>query len=113
LKRVNEIADKLNFLRTEFKRLYIDVNLDRLIECLRGMEYEWNAAKQTWSTKPTHKGGYSDVVDALCYMAQASREIDGGSKKPYQGGQLHRVKTTTGLYGFGSGRKSSGQGYQF
>lgn len=111
LKRVNETADKLNFLRTEFKRLYIDNNLDRLIECLRGMEYEWNAAKQTWSTKPTHKGGYSDVVDALCYMAQASREIDGADKKPYTGNKLGRVRTTPGLYGFGSRR--GGGGYTF
>jgi len=111
LKRVNETADKLNFLRTEFKRLYIDNHLDRLIECLRGMEYEWNAAKQTWSTKPTHKGGYSDVVDALCYMAQASREIDGANKKPYSGSKIGRVRTTPGLYGFGS--RGGGGGYTF
>jgi len=111
LKRVNEIADKLNFLRTEFRRLYLDNNLDRLVECLRGMEYEWNAAKQTWSSKPTHKGGYSDVVDALCYMAQASRMVDGTSKKPYTGNKLQKARTTPGLYGFGT--RGSSSGYTF
>lgn len=114
LKRVSTVTDKVNFLRSEFKRLYIDSNLDRLIECLRGMEYEWNGAKQTWSGKPSHKGGYIDVVDALCYMAQASRDIDG--VKPYAGNTITRVRTTSGLYGFGKGQsqgRDNSAGYMF
>lgn len=115
LKRVSTVTDKLNFLRTEFKRLYIDNRLDRIIDCLRGMEYDWNEAKQTWSAKPSHKGGYIDVVDALCYMAQASRDIDG--VKPYSGNVITRARTGPGLYGFGKssdsyGRNNSG-GYMF
>lgn len=114
LKRVSTVTDKMNFLRTEFKRLYIDNRLDRVIECLRGMEYEWNESKQTWSSKPTHKGGFSDVNDALCYMAQASRDIDG--VKPYSGNVITHKRTTSGLYGFGRGSgygRNNDSGYMF
>lgn len=114
LKRVSTITDKINFLRTEFKRLYIDNHLDRVIESLRGMEFEWNEAKQTWSGKPSHKGGYSDVCDALCYMAQASRDIDG--VKPYSGNVITHARTTAGLYGFGKGNsygRDNRGGYMF
>ena len=114
LKRVSTVTDKVNFLRTEFKRLYIDNRLDRIVECLRGMEYEWNEAKQTWSSKPSHKGGYIDIVDALCYMAQASRGIDG--VKPYSGAVIVHKRTTPGLYGFGRGNRfenNKGSGYMF
>ena len=114
LKRVSTVTDKVNFLRSEFKRLYIDNRLDRVIECLRGMEYEWSDAKQAWSSRPSHKGGYIDVVDALCYMAQASRDIDG--VKPYSGNIIHHARTTAGLYGFGKGNdygRSNNSGYMF
>jgi len=114
LKRVNTVTDKVNFLRTEFKRLFIDNRQDRLIECLRGMEYEWSDSKQTWSSRPSHKGGYIDVVDALCYMAQASRDIDG--VKPYSGNIITHAHVSSGLYGFGKGnsygREHTG-GYMF
>lgn len=114
LKKVSTVTDKLNFLRTEFKRLYIDDRLDRVIECLRGMEFEWSASQQKWSDKPSHKNGYSDLVDALCYMAQASRSIDG--VKPYSGATLAKKRTTGGLYGFGASRddfNNHNSGYMF
>ena len=114
LKRVGTVTDKVNFLRGEFKRLFIDSNLDRIIECLRGMEYEWSDSKQTWSSKPSHRNGYSDVNDALCYMAQASRDIDGD--KPYSGSKITTQHTTSGLYGFGNSsgyRHSNTNGYMF
>jgi len=114
LKRVSTVTDKINFLRTEFKRLFIDNRQERLIECLRGMEYDWNEAKQTWSSKPSHKGGYIDVVDAMCYMAQASRDIDG--VKPYTGNSISKARVSPGLYGFGKGSeygRHSNNGYMF
>jgi hypothetical protein len=113
LKRVNTVTDKINFLRTEFKRLFISDKLDRMVECLRGMEYEWSDANQAWSSRPSHKGGYSDMCDCLCYMAQASRDIDG--VKPYNGRAITVQRPTSGLYGFGKNNsygRSSG-GYMF
>lgn len=71
LNKPNRVEDKLNYLRRVFAGMHIDNKLDRVIECLEKLEYEWNEKNHMWSDKPTHKGGYSDVVDSLCYMAQA------------------------------------------
>lgn len=71
LKKPNRVEDKLNFLRRVFVGMKIDEGLERIIECLDKMEYEWNEKLHIWSSKPTHVGGYSDTVDSLCYMAQA------------------------------------------
>ena len=71
LSKPNRVEDKLNFLRRVFVGLQIDERLTRVIECLEKMEYEWNEKQHVWSSKPTHKGGYSDTVDSLCYMGQA------------------------------------------
>jgi hypothetical protein len=71
LPKPNRVEDKLNHLRGLFVGLRIDERLTRLIECLDKLEYEWNEKMHIWSSKPTHKGGYSDTVDSLCYMAQA------------------------------------------
>lgn len=71
LKKPNRISDKLNFLRQVFVGMRIDERLTRLVECLDKLEYEWNEKLHLWSSTPTHKGGYSDTVDSLCYMAQA------------------------------------------
>lgn len=71
LPKPNRIEDKLNHLRRVFIGLKIDERLNRVVECLDKLEYEWNEKMHIWSSSPTHKGGYSDVVDSLCYMAQA------------------------------------------
>lgn len=71
LNKPNRVEDKLNFLRRVFVGLHIDERLERLVECLDKLEYEWNERMHLWSSKPTHVGGYSDTVDSLCYMAQA------------------------------------------
>lgn len=71
LNKPNRVEDKLNHLRRVFVGLKIDERLTRVIECLDKLEYEWNEKLHIWSSSPTHKGGYSDTVDALCYMAQA------------------------------------------
>lgn len=71
LKRPNRVEDKLNFLRRVFNGMRINEGLERIVECLDKLEYEWNERLHLWSSTPTHKGGYSDTVDALCYMAQA------------------------------------------
>lgn len=74
LKKPNRVEDKLNFLRGVFKGMRIDEGLERLVECLDKMEYEWNEKLHIWSSHPTHEGGYSDTVDSLCYMAQAIKK---------------------------------------
>ena len=71
LKKPNRIEDKLNFLRRVFNGMRINDNLERIVECLEKLEYEWNERLHIWSSTPTHAGGYSDTVDSLCYMAQA------------------------------------------
>lgn len=71
LKKPNRVEDKLNFLRRVFVGMKIDERLTRIIECLDKLEYEWHEKSHTWSSRPTHVGGYSDTVDSLCYMAQA------------------------------------------
>lgn len=71
LKKPNRVEDKLNFLRRIFVGMKIDEGLERIVECLDKMEYEWNEKLHIWSSHPTHVGGYSDTVDSLCYMAQA------------------------------------------
>lgn len=74
LKKPNRVEDKLNFLRGVFRGMRIDEGLERLVECLDKMEYEWNEKLHIWSSHPTHEGGYSDTVDSLCYMAQAIKK---------------------------------------
>ena len=76
LSKPNRVEDKLNFLRRVFVGLQIDERLTRVIECLEKMEYEWNEKQHVWSSKPTHKGGYSDTVDSLCYMGQAIQKYN-------------------------------------
>lgn len=71
LPKPNRVEDKLNHLRRVFSGMRIDETLERLVECLEKLEYEWNERLHIWSSKPTHVGGYSDTVDSLCYMAQA------------------------------------------
>ena len=71
LNKPHRVEDKLNYLRRVFIGLHIDERLERLVECLDKLEYEWNEKQHIWSSKPTHVGGYSDTVDSLCYMAQA------------------------------------------
>lgn len=71
LNKPHRVEDKLNYLRRVFIGLHIDERLERLVECLEKLEYEWNERQHIWSSKPTHVGGYSDTVDSLCYMAQA------------------------------------------
>lgn len=71
LNKPHRVEDKLNFLRRVFVGMRIDERLERLVECLDKLEYEWNEKLHLWSSKPTHVGGYSDTVDSLCYMAQA------------------------------------------
>ena len=71
LNKPHRVEDKLNYLRRVFIGLHIDERLERLVECLEKLEYEWNEKQHIWSSKPTHVGGYSDTVDSLCYMAQA------------------------------------------
>lgn len=71
LNKPHRVEDKLNFLRRVFVGMRIDERLERLVECLEKLEYEWNDKLHLWSSKPTHVGGYSDTVDSLCYMAQA------------------------------------------
>ena len=77
------VSDKLNFLRRVFFKMRINDICDRLITCLDKLEYEWNDSKKMWSDKPTHKGGYSDTVDSMCYMAQAILGYElAGDKSP-------------------------------
>lgn len=76
LKKPNRIEDKLNFLRRVFNGLKIDERLDRIVTCLDKLEYEWNEKLHIWSSTPTHRGGYSDTVDSLCYMAQAIQKYN-------------------------------------
>jgi phage terminase large subunit len=76
LAKPNRIEDKLNFLRRVFVGLKIDERLDRIVTCLDKLEYEWNEKLHIWSSSPTHKGGYSDTVDSLCYMAQAIQKYN-------------------------------------
>ena len=76
LKKPNRVEDKLNFLRRIFVGMQIDERLERVIECLEKLEYEWNEKLHIWSSTPTHKGGYSDTVDSLCYMGQAIQKYN-------------------------------------
>lgn len=71
LNKSNRVEDKLNHLRRKFVGLRIDERLTRVVECLDKLEYEWNEKMHIWSSKPTHRGGYSDTVDSLAYMCHA------------------------------------------
>lgn len=71
LKKPNTVRNKLDYLRRLFSRSRINEACTRALECLEKLEYEWNSKNKVWSSTPTHKGGYSDLVDALCYSAQA------------------------------------------
>lgn len=83
LGKPNRIEDKLNFLRRVFNGMKIHSGLDRIVTCLDKMEYEWNEKLHIWSSSPTHKGGYSDTVDSLCYMAQAIQKFKITSKNAF------------------------------
>jgi hypothetical protein len=83
LNRPNRVEDKLNHLRRKFIGLHINESLDRLVLCLDKLEYEWNEKQHIWSSTPTHKGGFSDTVDSLCYMAQAIEKYKITSKNVF------------------------------
>src|SRR5690606_26340384 len=42
LNKPHRVEDKLNFLRRVFVGMRIDERLERLVECLDKLEYEWN-----------------------------------------------------------------------
>lgn len=71
LNKPNRVEDRLNHLRRIFANMQVDESNTRLLECLEKLEYEWNETHHIWGNKPTHKGGYSDAVDALTACAQA------------------------------------------
>lgn len=71
LKKPGTVSDKLNYLRRVFAGMRIDNSCTRIMECLDKLEYEWRPKVGIWSDKPTHKNGYSDTVDSLCYMGEA------------------------------------------
>ena len=83
LNKPNRVEDKLNYLRRVFVGMQIDERLTRVIEALEKMEYEWNEKQHVWSSKPTHKGGWSDVCDSLCYMAQAIQKYKISAKNVF------------------------------
>lgn len=83
LNKPNRVEDKLNYLRRVFSGMLIDDKLTRLVECLEKLEYEWDEKNHLWSAKPTHKGGYSDTVDSLCYMAQAIQKYAISAKNTF------------------------------
>ena len=83
LNKPNRVEDKLNYLRRVFSGMTINEGLDRVIECLEKLEYEWNEKNHLWSDKPTHKGGYSDTVDSLCYMGQAIGKYRISASRPF------------------------------
>jgi hypothetical protein len=81
LKRGSNTVTILNWLRNRFNDLVISDKLDRVIECLTNMEYEWSEKAQKWSEKPSHKGGFTDVVYALIYASQAATDYIGDDGK--------------------------------
>lgn len=93
LPKPNRIEDKLNHLRRVFVGLKIDERLDRIVTCLDKLEYEWNEKLHIWSSKPTHKGGYSDTVDSLCYMAQAISKYKITAKNVFSSARVIEAST--------------------
>ena len=93
LNKPNRVEDKLNHLRRVFVGLRIDERLTRVIECLDKLEYEWNEKLHVWSSRPTHKGGYSDTVDALCYMAQAISKYRITAKNAFSAAHVRAADT--------------------
>lgn len=93
LNKPNRVEDKLNHLRRVFVGLRIDERLTRVIECLDKLEYEWNEKLHIWSSKPTHKGGYSDTVDSLCYMAQAIQKYRITAKNVFSAAHVRSAET--------------------
>lgn len=83
LNKAARVEDKLGHLRRKFSGMVIDSNLTRIVECLEKMEYEWNERDHVWSSKPTHRGGYSDTIDSLCYCAQAIEKYNLTSKSVF------------------------------
>lgn len=84
LNKPGRIADKLGYLRRLFSGMKIDSSLTRIVECLDKLEYEWDAKNNIWSKTPTHKGGFSDCVDSLCYMAQAITKYELTEATPFR-----------------------------
>ena len=83
LNKPNRVEDKLNFLRRVFAGMVIDERLERLVECLDKLEYEWNEKQHIWSSKPTHAHGYSDTADSVMYCAQAIQKYNLVGDKPF------------------------------
>ena len=51
------------------------INCDRVLECMERYSYEYNSKMQVWSGKPLHDK-YSNMMDALRYTVQATKELD-------------------------------------
>lgn len=52
-----------------------DVDCQWFLECLENYKYEFNARLQMWTDKPLHDK-YSNLMDALRYAVQATKELD-------------------------------------
>ncbi|QIN93930.1 terminase [Microbacterium phage Hannabella] len=63
-------------------------NCVRVLECLERYRYEYNSKLQMWSGKPLHDQ-YSNMMDALRYTVQATKELDF-----FQGGWFDGNQTT-------------------
>lgn len=83
LNKPNRVEDKLNYLRRVFVGMVIDEKLDRVIECLDKLEYEWNERMHMWSNKPSHAHGYSDTADSVMYAAQAIQKYNITASRPF------------------------------
>jgi hypothetical protein len=57
------------------------VSCDWFLECMENYKYEFNNKLQTWTDKPLHDK-HSNLMDALRYAVQATKELD------FFGGQL-------------------------
>ena len=58
-----------------------------MFECLENYKYEYNARLQMWTDKPLHDK-HSNMMDALRYAVQATKELDffGGRLVDLSGG---------------------------
>lgn len=95
LGKPNRVEDKLNHLRRKFIGLRINEGLTRIIECLDKLEYEWNEKLHIWSSIPTHRGGYSDTVDSLCYMGQAIEKYRISAKNVFSRSRVIEADTVS------------------
>jgi hypothetical protein len=50
-------------------------NCQWLLECLENYKYEFNSKLQVWTEKPRHDK-FSNMMDALRYMVQATKELE-------------------------------------